>query len=99
MTNFEVLSLASLPQLVHYTQTAQIALAGGRIFRMEDGRVPKDILYGELSAGGRSTGHAQLRYKDVCKRDAKATQHQRRVLGGVLATDRTGRRSTLNHNL
>lgn len=28
VTNFEVLSLASLPQLVHYTQTAQIASAG-----------------------------------------------------------------------
>ena len=39
---------------------------------MEDGQIPKDILYGELTSGQRSTGHPQLRYKDVCKRDMKA---------------------------
>ena len=39
---------------------------------MEDGRIPKDILYGELASGKRSVGRPQLRYKDVCKRDLKA---------------------------
>lgn len=39
---------------------------------MEDGRIPKDILYGELASGKRSVGRPQLRYKDVCKRDMKA---------------------------
>ena len=38
---------------------------------MEDGQIPKDVLYGELTSGQRSTGHLQLRYKDACKRDMK----------------------------
>ncbi|KAL8561523.1 hypothetical protein ACOMHN_057217 [Nucella lapillus] len=39
---------------------------------MQDGRLPKDILYGELATGSRPTGRPALRYKDVCKRDFKA---------------------------
>lgn len=44
----------------------------GHVHRMVDGRIPKDILYGELASGKRSVGSPQLRYKDVCKRDMKA---------------------------
>ncbi|XP_012941105.1 adenosine receptor A1 [Aplysia californica] len=40
---------------------------------MDDGRIPKDILYGELTAGHRGLGRPVLRYKDVCKRDLKTT--------------------------
>ncbi|KAI8491363.1 hypothetical protein Bbelb_309960 [Branchiostoma belcheri] len=40
---------------------------------MEDGRIPKDILYGELVTGRRPVGHPALRFKDVCKRDMKCT--------------------------
>ena len=43
----------------------------GHVVRMEDGRIPKDLLYGELAQGTRSTGRPQLRFKDVCKRDLK----------------------------
>ncbi len=39
---------------------------------MQDGRIPKDIMYGELTSGTRPTGKPALRYKDVCKRDLKA---------------------------
>ena len=42
------------------------------VCHMEDGQIPKDILYGKLTSGQRSTGHPQLRYKDACKRDMKA---------------------------
>jgi len=42
--------------------------------RIEDGRIPKDILYGELAVGKRSHGCPQLRYKDVCKQDMKALE-------------------------
>ena len=38
---------------------------------MQDGRIPKDILYGELTTGTRQTGRPFLRFKDVCKRDLK----------------------------
>ena len=40
--------------------------------RMENGRMPKDILDGELASSKRTVGHHQLRFKDVCKRDTKA---------------------------
>ena len=42
---------------------------------MEDGRIPKDLLYsvyGELAIGTRPTGGFALRFKDVCKFDMKA---------------------------
>lgn len=45
----------------------------GHVYRMDDGRLPKDILYGELATGARSVGRPKLRYKDVCKRDMKST--------------------------
>ena len=41
--------------------------------RMEDGRIPKDHLYGELEFGSRPVGRPKLRFKDVCKRGMLAT--------------------------
>ena len=53
---------------VHVASSTQTALAGSC---QNDGRIPKDLLYGELSAGKRNIGRSQLRYRDVCKRDMK----------------------------
>ena len=39
---------------------------------MKDGRIPKDLLCGELAAGKRRTGRPQPRFKDVCKQDLQA---------------------------
>ena len=44
----------------------------GHVMRMDYGRIPKDLLYGELVQAKRPTGRPQLRFKDVCKRDLKA---------------------------
>ena len=44
----------------------------GHVHRMPDGRIPEDLLYGELATGRRRTGRPQLRYRDVVKRDMKA---------------------------
>ena len=41
------------------------------IHRMGDGRIPKDVLYGELATEHLPTGHPALRFKDVCKRNLK----------------------------
>ena len=41
----------------------------GHVHRMGDGRIPKDMLYGELATGHRPAGHPALHFKDVCKRD------------------------------
>ena len=36
---------------------------------MPDGRLPKDILFGELTSGKRGIGRPLLTFKDVCKRN------------------------------
>ena len=38
---------------------------------MGKGRIPKDLLYGELDRGTFKTGCPLLHFKDVCKRDMK----------------------------
>ena len=65
---------------------------------MEDGRIPKDILCGELALGRRTTGRPHLRYKDVCVRDMKAVDIDTMSWEG-LASDRTKWRSALKQHL
>ena len=45
----------------------------GHVRRTEDGRLPKDVLYEELTSGSRPVG-PMLSYKDVCKRDMKSAK-------------------------
>lgn len=44
----------------------------GHVHRVHDGSIPKDTLCGELVFGKRNSGHPQLQFKDVTKRDTKA---------------------------
>lgn len=44
----------------------------GHVVRMEDSRLPKSILYGQLVNAPRPVGRPRLRYRDVLKRDMKA---------------------------
>ena len=39
----------------------------GHVKRMDDTRIPKQMLYGEMSQGTRQRGRPKLRYKDKCK--------------------------------
>ena len=56
-----------------YTTLSQYRLRWlGHVRRMEDGRIPKDLLYGKLAEGKRNIGRPSLRFKDTCKRDMKA---------------------------
>ena len=90
------MSRAHLPSM--YTLLRQRRLRWlGHVHRMEDGRIPKDILYGEL-ATGRSTGRPHLRFKDVCKRDMRALDIDTESWEG-LAVDRSRWRNTLNKHL
>ena len=44
----------------------------GYVYRMEDGHIPKDLLYSDLATGARCRGCPQLCFKDVCKHAMKA---------------------------
>ena len=97
MTNTDVLSRAGLPTM--YTLLRQRRLRWlGHVCRMEDGRIPKDFLYGELAAGQRSLGRPQLRYKDACKRDMKALDINTNFWEDI-AADRTSWKNTLHKQL
>ena len=70
----------------------------GHVCRMEDDRIPKDILYGELAPGKRTVGHPQLRIKDLCKCDIKALDINTEGWEDA-AADRSRRRSVLRKQL
>ena len=92
VTNTDVLSRAGLPNM--YTLLRQRRLRWlGHVRRMEDGRIPKDILYilyRELVVGSRTTGHPHLRYKDVCVRDMKAVDIDTMSPGALQLIARSG---------
>ena len=97
VTNADVLSRVALPSI--YTLLRQCRLRWlGHVRRMDDGRIPKYILYGELTLGRRTTGHPHLRYKDVCMIDMKAVNINNMSWVG-LAADRTKWRSALKQHL
>ena len=71
MPNNTVLERAGITSM--YTLLKQRCLRWlDLVSRMEDGRIPEDLLYGELATGKRPTGRPQLHLKDICKRDVKA---------------------------
>lgn len=70
VSNTEVLSRAGMPAVSTLVMSAQLRWAG-HVVRMPDGRLPKDILYGQLSSGTRKRGGQRLRYKDVLHRSLK----------------------------
>ena len=66
----EVLQRASLPSLFALLNKWLLRWLG-HVHRMAAGRIPKDMLYGELCEGARPSRRPLLRYKDACKRDMK----------------------------
>jgi len=69
--NCKVLEQADIPSMFGLLTQRRLRWLG-HVHRMEDGRIPKDILYGQLTEGSRPCGRPTLRYKDVCKRDMKS---------------------------
>ena len=62
---------------------------------MEDGRLPKHILYSEFYNAPRRTGRPKLRYKDVIKRDM-AGFHISPKSWKTIAADRNRWRASLS---
>ena len=61
------------PMHVHPVKSATSALVWPCLAH-EDGRIPKDVLYGELASGARCVGRPALRFRDACKRNIKSAQ-------------------------
>ncbi|GAA6107071.1 uncharacterized protein LOC118407100 [Tachysurus ichikawai] len=68
--NTEVLERTSVNSMFSILSERRLCWLG-HVRRMDPGRIPKDLLYGELAEGARLTGRPRLRYKDVCKKDMK----------------------------
>lgn len=68
--NTEVLERAGINSMLAILSERRLRWLG-HVRRMDPGRIPKDLLYGELVEGTRLTGRPRLRYKDVCKKDMK----------------------------
>ena len=64
----------------------------GHVIRMEDQRLPKQILYGELSTGARSVGGQKKRHKDYIKTILKKFEIPHKIFESQ-AADRAGWRS------
>ena len=66
----EVLERAQLPSVITTVRKAQIRWAG-HVLRMPDSRIPKQLLYSELSHGARKVGAPRKRFKDSLKANLK----------------------------
>ena len=66
----------------------------GHVSRMEDHRLPKITLYGELSSGTRNRGAPKKRYKDVLKKHLGAC-HISHQEWSTLAGNRNAWRQTI----
>ena len=97
VTNADVLSRAGLPSVYTVLRKRRLRWLG-HVRRMDDGRIPKYILYGELALGRRTTGHPHLRHKDFCVRDMKTVDIDTMSWEGPTA-DRTKWRCALKQHI
>lgn len=69
--NTEILRRVKLPGIEALIMKHQLRWSG-HIVRMDDSRLPKAVLYSELSCGKRRQGGQHLRYKDIIRRHLTA---------------------------
>ena len=67
ITNTKVLERAGMPSIYTFLRQRRFSWLG-HVRWMEDGRIPKDLLYGELAAGKRARGHPSSASKMFAKR-------------------------------
>ena len=97
VTNEDVLAQTKMPTIFGLLLQRRLRWLG-HTCRMEDGRIPKDILYSELSSGTRATGRPLLRFKDVCKRDLKSADIDTHTWE-ILAQNRNAWRQTIKSGI
>ena len=70
VTNKEILGQIGLPSMEDLLIKKNL-LWTGHLMRMSSDRLPKQILYSQLSSGHRQRGRPRLRFKDTIKRNLK----------------------------
>ncbi|KAL8583862.1 hypothetical protein ACOMHN_040331 [Nucella lapillus] len=91
ITSLEVLDRAETASSEAMIMKAQLRWTG-HFIRMDDSRIPKQLLYGELCLGKRSRGRPQKRFKDCVKASIAHTGLAPKQLE-ERAQDRTGWRT------
>ena len=66
VSNVQILDQADCTSIESLLIKSQLRWTG-HVIRMEDNRMPKQLLYGELLNGSRSRGRPKLRFKDTLK--------------------------------
>ena len=94
VTNVEVLEQAETTSIEAMLLKSRLRWAG-HVSRMEDYRLPKMALYGELPTGHRNRGAPKKRYKDSLKESLSAC-HIDHLHWSTLAADRTAWRHTVH---
>ena len=69
--NTTILSRANLPTMEDILIKKGLKWLG-HIHRMDENRLPRQLLYSQLSSGKRNRGRPKLRFKDVMKRNMKS---------------------------
>ena len=91
VTNLEVLDRAKMTSIEAMVLKARLRWVG-HVIRMDDHRLPKQLLYCELSSGKRSQGRPRMRFKDCVKSSLKETGVPPNQLE-LRAADRSGWRA------
>ena len=91
VTNLEVLDRAKMISIEAMILKARLRWVG-HVIRMDDHRLPKQLLYSELSSGKRSQGRPRMRFKDCVKSNIKQSGIPPKQLE-LRAADRPGWRA------
>ena len=95
--NSEVLKRTKSSSLENRIYRAHLRWVG-HVIRMDDHRLPKQLLYGELAQGERTVGRQKKRYRDNTLHILKSCNIDHKDLER-LAADRKVWRSTIHHQL
>lgn len=66
ISNAKLFTLCKISNIESFLIQSQLRWAG-HVMRMDDDRIPKQLLYGQLDRGRRNVGRPWLRYKDKIK--------------------------------
>ena len=70
VTNIHVLEESGMLSIHSHLMKRRLRWIG-HVSRMQDGRIPKDVMFGQLKEGKRRRGRPKLRYKDTLKATMK----------------------------